>query len=252
MKLNMEQMQEIVSDMLRETVRVCEENEIVYYAQAGTVLGTIRHGGPIPWDYDADIIVPQSEMDRFVECIHKYINPKYYIDYFKVDDSTMRQFPRIGMRGFSTAYLHLDVFRLIGLPEDRDSQLEMIKEARDYSKKIAIMRKPVWKIICKGQFKLAFYKITDKNKYLNLFDELCNRFFYKNASFVMNPSGKYGEKNIFKKEVYGEGCKKKYVDFELNIPKSTDFYLKQYYGDYMKFPPKDETDKEMNRVFVVK
>lgn len=36
---------------------LCEFNDIQYYAVAGTLLGTVRHSGQIPWDNDIDIAI---------------------------------------------------------------------------------------------------------------------------------------------------------------------------------------------------
>lgn len=246
------QMQNMVSEMLKATIDICEKNKITYYAQAGTVLGTIRHSGTIPWDHDADIIVPNNEIDKFVECCQNELPDKFYVDYYKVNDSTLRQFPRIGKKGFSTDVLHLDVFRLIGLPDNADEQTAMIEEAHYYTKMNALMRKPLWKIAGKSEFLTAWRKLTNRCYYIEKFDELCNRYPYARAKYVMNPSGKYGKKNIFEKTVYGKGILMKYENFQINVPSETDLYLKQYYGDYMKFPPENETSKEMGRMYLVR
>ena len=68
----------------------------------------------------------------------------------------------------------------------------------------------------------------------------------------MNPSGKYGEKNIFRKDVYGDGELRKYEDIFVVIPQKYDFYLKQYYGDYMKIPEQEYIDSVMNKQYKIR
>ena len=68
----------------------------------------------------------------------------------------------------------------------------------------------------------------------------------------MNPSGKYGQKNIFRKEVYGQGCMWELDGLQVRIPSEYDFYLKQYYKDYMQTPPEDQISKEMRMQFDVR
>ena len=253
MKLDIKQMQDIVTEMLKATVAVCEKNHITYYCQAGTVLGTVRHGGTIPWDHDADIIIPNDQLDRFIECAQRDLPDKFYVDYFKVDAKSLRQFPRIGLKGYTTNRLHLDVFRLIGLPDNKQEQLDMVEEAHLYTNYNVLMRKPIWKLFLKGKFARILDKLTGKREaYIWKFDELCNRYPYEKANNVMNPSGKYGAKNIFAKAVYGEGKMMQYTDFQVRIPDETDFYLRQYYGDYMRTPDKEYIDKELNRIFNIK
>lgn len=252
MKLSIVEVQNHILEIMKVTIEICNRNNITYYTQAGTVLGVIRHGGFIPWDHDADLIIPNNEIDRFAEVMERELPDKYVIDYFKVDKKTMRQFPRIGIKGHSTNLLHLDIFRLIGLPDEREAQLSMVSEARGYTQNLALMRFSIPKLIAKGKFKHAFMKLIGKKYYyIDLFDDLCNRYDYSKANYVMNPSGKYKEKNIFKKEVYGEGLLRDFSGLEVRIPSEYDFYLKQYYGDYMEYPSQKEIDDAMNRIYYV-
>ena len=36
---------------------LCDVKEIMYYSIAGTLLGTVRHSGQIPWDDDIDVAI---------------------------------------------------------------------------------------------------------------------------------------------------------------------------------------------------
>lgn len=256
MKLTIQQMQQYVYEMLQATIQVCEKNDIPYYAQAGTVLGTIRHGGFIPWDGDADLIIPNDQIDRFVSCAQRDLPEKFFVDYFKINAKSLRQFPRVGLSGFTTNQMHVDIFRLIGLPDDRETQLNMIEEARGYTKQNAALRYPLWRYLIKFRMREAYsclrQRIVDRELYIRKFDEVCNRFPYAQAQYVMNPSGKYGAKNIFKKEIYGEGLKKTFIDMPIRIPSEYDFYLKQYYSDYMKTPDQAYIDAAMNNTYIVR
>lgn len=252
LKLSIFEVQKIVSDMLFETIKICNKHNIPYYCQAGTVLGAIRHSGPIPWDHDADIIVPNNEINRFVEIVNKELPKQYYVDYYTTNKRNLRQFPRIGMTGYSTRYLHLDVFRLIGIPNNKSEQLEVIKKAKYYTKCNHFMRRPIWKLILLGKFNMIITRAFNREQYLKLFNSLCEETPYEDAVYVMNPSGKYGEKNIFKKSIYGLGKEVNYNNFRVIIPKEYDFYLKQYYGNYMKYPSEEERKIALEKIYLVK
>ncbi|MCR5421116.1 MAG: LicD family protein [Lachnospiraceae bacterium] len=50
-----------------EIDRVCNELNIKYFADWGTLLGAIRHGGFIPWDDDFDLCMLRDDYERFIK-----------------------------------------------------------------------------------------------------------------------------------------------------------------------------------------
>ena len=52
-------------EMLEVLQKICEKHNIRYFAEWGTLLGTIRHGGFVPWDDDLDICMLRDDYDRF-------------------------------------------------------------------------------------------------------------------------------------------------------------------------------------------
>lgn len=53
-------------EVLMEIDRVCRKHNIQYYADWGTLLGTVRHGGFIPWDDDLDIVMKRADYEKFM------------------------------------------------------------------------------------------------------------------------------------------------------------------------------------------
>lgn len=54
-------------ELLSEAHRICRKCGIPYVMIAGTLLGSVRHGGFIPWDDDADIALFRKDYERFAE-----------------------------------------------------------------------------------------------------------------------------------------------------------------------------------------
>ena len=52
-------------ELLEEIQKICEKHDIRYFAEWGTLLGIVRHGGHIPWDDDLDICMLRDDFDRF-------------------------------------------------------------------------------------------------------------------------------------------------------------------------------------------
>lgn len=51
-------------EILVEVDWICKKCGIKYTIIAGTLLGTVRHGGYIPWDDDADIALLRPEYEK--------------------------------------------------------------------------------------------------------------------------------------------------------------------------------------------
>src|SRR5699024_4899912 len=135
MRLTLKELQDIETEMLREVSEICERNNIDYYLAYGSVLGAVRHKGPIPWDDDVDIIIPISQITKFVKCARKELSGRFYVDYHDRNRSSIILFPRIGLKGYSTKVLHIDVFKMIGAPSKPEEQ-EKFKNKLNYYKRI--------------------------------------------------------------------------------------------------------------------
>ena len=72
--------QEACLVILKEFDRVCKLLNIRYFLFAGTLLGSIRHKGFIPWDDDLDVLMLRSDYDRFLAEAERILdNEKFFL-----------------------------------------------------------------------------------------------------------------------------------------------------------------------------
>jgi lipopolysaccharide cholinephosphotransferase len=247
MELTIEKIQAIENEMLKETVDICNRHSIDYFLAYGTVIGAVRHGGPIPWDHDLDIVIPCNQIEKFIRVARQELSNKFYIDYYDTNKFYPYLFPRVGLTGYSTLHLHIDIFKLIGLPRNIQKQTQIreklnrysiIFKRKNYSQKYFLFHS-YKRIFFYLFFKVLFFPIT--NKFIKRrFERLCCKNPYNTTKFVLNATGGYGEKEIIPKSFYGKGSKIKYSDIETKIPEKSDAYLHHFYDDYMQLPDEKE------------
>jgi lipopolysaccharide cholinephosphotransferase len=67
----------VEQDVMAEIIRVCKKYGLTYYADYGTLLGTIRHHGFVPWDDDMDIAMKRADYEKLFRLLPEEL-PKTY------------------------------------------------------------------------------------------------------------------------------------------------------------------------------
>lgn len=114
--------QEIAHSILVEFDRVSKECNIDYYIAYGSLLGAIRDGGQIPWDYDIDVIVKVGDRLRLLQALKEKLSDDFYYDYYDINPTYPVYCIRVCKKGYSMMALHVDVFFLIGVPLEKKKQ----------------------------------------------------------------------------------------------------------------------------------
>lgn len=109
--------QALAENTLDETVRVLVEAGIDYQLAWGSLLGAVRDGGQIPWDYDIDIFVRIDQREALARALKDGLSQGYYVDSLEFDSKCSHYIMRVAPRGYDSEHLHVDVFFLCGAPE---------------------------------------------------------------------------------------------------------------------------------------
>ena len=78
-------------DLLAELMRVCEAHGIQYYADAGTLLGAVRHRGYIPWDDDLDVMMMRPDYEKLCAAASGEFRDPYFFQTQETEPGTLRE-----------------------------------------------------------------------------------------------------------------------------------------------------------------
>ena len=76
----LKQAQRVMLRMLKIIDYICQQHDIQYWLEGGTLLGAIRDKGFISWDDDLDISMPRAAYIKFIEAA---AGAKLNISYYK-------------------------------------------------------------------------------------------------------------------------------------------------------------------------
>ena len=122
---------EITFEILCAIDDYCREKNITYYLSGGTCLGAARHQGFIPWDGDADIMLPRKDYEKLVRTFAGAYPGKYAVSELNVTEGWYRSYARIWNVETKVFFhnkretpmgLFVDVFPIDGLPNKKWKQ----------------------------------------------------------------------------------------------------------------------------------
>lgn len=69
-----------ILEIFKMFVKVCKQNNLVYWLDFGTLIGAVHHKGFIPWDNDIDCCMLRDDYLKVIPLLHKvYENTDYYV-----------------------------------------------------------------------------------------------------------------------------------------------------------------------------
>ena len=83
-------------------------------------------------------------------------------------------------------------------------------------------------------------KILSSERIVEKLHKIAATYSFDDSEFVGNILGRYREKEIVSKKIFGNSKLLKFEDIEIRSPEDYDGYLKHIYGDYMKLPKEED------------
>lgn len=248
---NLKKVQSIELEMFKFFHSFCIENSLTYYAVGGTLLGAVRHGGFIPWDDDIDLAMPREDYEKFVllakTCLPEYLdllpNPANLNILQLVDLRTKIRVGKIESNVF------IDIFPLDGYPNNRVMKFIHDKRILFYRMlcKLSVIdileehdRGLVENLIVKVTKLLKLNKLLNTKNLLDKLHGIVKNYSFSKSINVGNVLGRYRNKEIVNKTIFGKPKLIKFEDFEINAPEYDKEYLTAIYNNFMELPPVDK------------
>lgn len=253
-----EDVQPLLLAMLKAFNLFATRNNIEYFVAGGTLLGTIRHKGFIPWDDDIDLFVKEdmatkilklTKNNPYIDDEGRYkilapaVKPNVYPTIKLVDTKTV-----VYEQNISKKYacgIWIDIFKMAYWPNDYNESLKLFDEQKKIKKWLQLS---IFGNLQDFKYKVAAPFATIGKGILLLSGKNCeywSKRLYQlgeneKTKYIGNLSWSSTIKDRYPSEWYDSVVEMPFEDIMVPVPSEYDKILTQFYNDYMKLPPVDK------------
>ena len=226
--------------------QICVEENIPYYMVGGTMLGSIRHGGFIPWDDDMDFAVSRKDFERLLKILPERL-PAPYRMLTRKDTASVTGFLKISDERTLHVYrwtdgqerdygVDIDIFQLDpATSKTRGRIKDFILKMRGY-RVLSAKNRSLSKKILAYLIKTVFFFVS-RDMIYNFIER---HLVEKKGDLIANTYGGTAKAETMPREYMGEPRLYKFEDTQLYGVAMPEEYLTSLYGDWKTLPPEDK------------
>ncbi len=255
-------------EILHKVDILCQALNIPYFVDWGTMLGTVRHKGFIPWDDDIDIGVLREDYNKLKYAINNCQNELTFYDVYEEADWGAHASKIVNTLTFLTDRYNIkryhgfpfpasvDVFVIDCVPRDKELEREQYNTIKAISE-VVHLRAEMQEYDVNGR-EYHFAKKNEKNL-LDTIRKMCNIEFSQEiptnqelfilkdeilSLYAEEQSDYYtvphrlanGQDYYIPKKVFDGRIRMPFENIEVSVPSGYDFILKKNYGDNYMTP----------------
>ena len=174
-RMTVDEIHGVCLEVLEHIHSFCQKRGIRYGLAYGTLLGAVRHKGFIPWDDDADILMPREDYDRFVReyqdsedfQLFAFERGNAALTYARVCEMKRTYFKQGMIWTLESPGIGIDVFPFDYVPEDAESFNAVVKTCSDNMER-------VWSARAGARFVPEYWRLSLNNDFVRNIKNLCH------------------------------------------------------------------------------
>lgn len=240
-------------DLLSLFIQVCEKYDLNYFADAGTLIGAVRHKGFIPWDDDVDVVMPRADYNRLFEVAEREFRYPYFLQTTATENHFFRTHAQL-RHSLSTGFIpydkdkninkgiFIDIFVLDGVADSQILRFLQRKEIYFHELLLSFEYDRAYEAL-KGHEKLVyflahtFHKVVPYKKHFDYYNRrVLARYSNKKTKKIGNLVLGWRPHTQWKREWFDSYRMQPFEHVMLRIPSGYHHILQTQYGDYMTIP----------------